>query len=91
MASPTITTPIVKSSSDFSGYTGSLESPLRYVYIKTGCKLYFIMKSQNRAVIENQFTFNKVDNDWKLNQVKYGFEGEDKWYIYNIKVRIYLY
>lgn len=89
-----IVTPVCTSNLLKRGYAGSISFPLRYGYINTGCKLYFIMKSQNRAVVEihfshgidmkDQFIFNKINDNWKLNQVKYGYQGEDRWYIDSI-------
>lgn len=72
------------------GFANSIGKPGKYDYLKTGCDLFFIMKSSKRATIEihfekgismrNQFILRKIDDNWKISDKKYGFIGETTWY-----------
>ncbi|CEK36574.1 hypothetical protein UMC2_34441 [[Clostridium] sordellii] len=76
------------------GFANSMGDPGEYDYLKTGCELFFIMKSSKRAIIEihfeegiskkHQFILRKIDDNWKVSDKKYGFTGEKTWYKDNI-------
>ncbi len=76
------------------GYAKSIGNPAKYAYLNNECKIYFIMKSKSRAVIEiyffyginqkNQFVIKKIDDSWKLSEVRYGFANKTNWYIDHI-------
>lgn len=70
--------------------TRSFGEPTKYEYLNNpATEVTVIIKSENRAVIEtcfehgimkkNQFILKKVDNEWKIDSVKYGFPEESKW------------
>ncbi len=76
------TNPIAESS--------SLAKPTSYEYVNdTNTQIVFIMKSAKKAIVEiyyesgiakkDQFTLKKVDNEWKIDGKKYGFQGESTW------------
>lgn len=71
------------------GYGGSYGKPTHYGYIDGECKVNFIMKTANRAVIKTHFSaginqkqkfvIKNVDGKWLIDEVYYGFENEDTW------------
>ncbi len=75
----------------YGGHPRSIGKPTSYEYLTyPNSKFYFIMKSENRAVVEvhfeygmaekNQFVLKKVENDWKIDSRKYGFPDEETWH-----------
>ena len=71
--------------------TNSFGKPTKYEYINyPETKMIFLMKSKNRAVIEiyyeygikgkEQFVMKKIEEEWKIDSNKYGFQSEEKWY-----------
>ncbi|GMK39583.1 hypothetical protein PCCS19_26370 [Paenibacillus sp. CCS19] len=74
------------------GFAGSFGEPAEYDYLNTGCeKIFFIMKSRSRAVVEihyeygigkmHQFVLQLKDGEWKINEKNYGFTSEiDRWH-----------
>ncbi len=77
-----------------SHYGGSIGSPTEYWYLSDSYEGTCIMKSPKKVVVEfsfkygiakkHQFTMKLVDEEYKLDSVKYGFPGEGKWYKMNI-------
>lgn len=77
------------------GYARSLSEPATYAYINAASsKIDFIMKSAKKITIEthfahgvdkkHQFSIIQTLDGWKIDSLKYGFEGETNWYIYHI-------
>lgn len=74
------------------GYARSYGKPAQYAYVNTGCKIFFIMKSNKKAIVEthfhhgietkHQFVFKNVDGRWLIDEKKYG-HGDD-WHVYSI-------
>ena len=69
----------------------SFGNPTHYDYLShPNTKLFFIMKSENRAVIETlfevgvqkkeQFILKKIDDVWKIEGKKYSFPDETTWW-----------
>ena len=69
----------------------SFGNPSQYHYLlRPNTKMFFIMKSDNRAVIEThfevgvqkkeQFVIKKIDEIWKIEGKKYNFPDETTWY-----------
>lgn len=72
------------------GYGASFQSSTKYGYIDGDCKVYFIMKTAKKAVIEthvqgagmvnHKFVLKDIDGKWIVDEVYYGFETTpDKW------------
>lgn len=71
-------------------YAVSYGSPAEYEFLRTGCKLFFIMKSCKRAAVEfqydigilkkKQFILMNIDGEWKISSVKYSFSDEKSWH-----------
>jgi len=80
------------------GVAQSFAEPAEYDYIHTGCKkIFFIMKSKSRAVVEihykhgvkkmHQFVLQLKEDGWKISSKNYGYPrpGEiDKWHVSTI-------
>lgn len=73
------------------GNPDSFGNPAKYDYLLyPDTKLIFIMKSENRAVVEiefyqsigkkEQFVLKKEIENWKIATKKYGFIGENTWH-----------
>lgn len=71
--------------------TRSFGQPSKYEYLNyPGTKITITVKSMNRAVIEvlfesaiakkEQFVLKKVEDSWKIDTKKYGFQDETTWY-----------
>lgn len=69
----------------------SFGKPTKYEYLSyPDTQIIFIMKSENRAVVEiiykygtqakDQFVLKKDGVCWKIDTKKYGFVGENTWY-----------
>ena len=74
------------------GYGTSFSNPAKYEYIDGDCKVYFIMKSAKKAVIEthvqgagmvnHKFVLKDIDEKWIVDEVYYSFESDpDKWLV----------
>ncbi len=74
------------------GYGASFKNPAKYAYIDGDCKVYFIMKTAKKAVIEthdqgadlvnHKFVLKDIDGKWIVDEVYYGFESNpDKWLV----------
>ncbi len=72
------------------GYGQSFSDPAKYAYIDGDCKVYFIMKTAKKAVVEisvqgagklnHKFVLRNIDGKWLVDEVYYGFETKpDKW------------
>lgn len=70
--------------------------PAKHDYVRSAgrprnVRADFIMKSAARLTIEfyytdalnhkQRFVFKKIDEQWLLDETKYGFQGEDKWFV----------
>lgn len=77
---------------NYDGSSRTFENPTKYHYFNDPqTKITFIMKSENRAVVETEFeagirkkekfTLKKEESSWKIDTKKYGFPDEDKWSI----------
>ena len=73
-----------------NGGSISFSKPTKYEYLNyPDTKIFFIMKSENRAIVETefeegiakreQFILKKDDMGWKIDEKKYSFAGEDTW------------
>lgn len=72
------------------GYIKSFGKPGKYDYINTKCKIVCTMKSGKKATIEtfyhqgidmkHQFIFKSIDNEWKIDEIKYGFCDDTTWH-----------
>lgn len=80
-----ITNPI--SLNQFDTSVSSIGKPTKYEYLEyPDTQIYFIMKSENRAVVEifyeygikqkDQFVLKKEGDNWKIDTKKYGFSGK---------------
>lgn len=68
------------------GYSNSFGNPQKYGYIDGECRVKFIMKTANKAVVEthysqgidekHKFVIKNVDGEWLIDEVYYGFEDE---------------
>lgn len=66
--------------------TSSIANPPEYGFVETGCRMAVMMKSAAKATVEcvytrsitmkKKFVFKKVETQWKLNEVYYGFDDE---------------
>ncbi len=74
------------------GYGASFKNPAKYAYIDGNCKVYFIMKTAKKAVIEthdqdaglvnHKFVLKNIDGKWIVDETYYGFEtNPDKWLV----------
>ncbi len=74
------------------GYGQSFSDPAKYACIDGDCKVYFIMKSAKKAVVEihvqrpgrsnHKFVLKDIDGKWLVDEVYYGFESNpDKWLV----------
>lgn len=73
------------------GYARSFGKPGKYDYLNTKCKIVCTMKSAKKATIEtffhkgidmkHQFIIKNIDDEWKIDEVKYGFSNETTWHI----------
>ena len=71
----------------------SIHHPARYIDAVEG-PVFFTMKSAKKAMIDIQnnggvrkkhrFILKVEDDIWKIDEVRYGFGDEDKWYIENL-------
>ena len=79
------------SSEPYNGNSRTLSKPAKYEYLTyPNTKIFFIMKSANRAVVElhfedgiqkkEQFVLKKDGNEWKIETKKYGFPDENTWW-----------
>jgi hypothetical protein len=69
----------------------SMENPPRYMYLnEPETRVFFIMKSANRASVEfyfdgahqkERFVFKNTENGWLVDEHKYGFSGSESWYL----------
>ena len=74
-------------------FGGSIQHPAKYIDAING-PLFFTMKSSSKAIIEiksnagarmkHRFVLKNEDGTWKIDEVKYGFGEQDKWYIDHI-------
>lgn len=72
------------------GYARSFGKPGKYDYINTKCKIVCTMKSTQKATIETffhngvdmrqEFIIKNIDNEWKIDEVKYSFSNETTWH-----------
>lgn len=72
------------------GYGRSFGKPGKYDYLNTKCKIVCMMKSAQKATIEvffhdgvdmrQQFILKNIENEWKIDEVKYGFSNETTWH-----------
>lgn len=71
--------------------TRSFGQPTKYAYLNfPGTKITVTIKSTNRAVVEalfesaiakkEQFVLRKVEDGWKIDTKKYGYQDEATWY-----------
>jgi hypothetical protein len=70
--------------------SNSMSNPSEYFYIsgESNPRVYFVMKTAKRAVVEfhykrgldksHQFVWRNIDDVWKIDEKKYGYGG-DKW------------
>ncbi len=71
----------------------SIHHPARYLDALEGT-VFFTMKSDKKAMIDiknnegrslkHRFIFKVEDDVWKIDEVRYGFGEEDKWYVENL-------
>lgn len=71
-------------------YGRSFRYPAKYAYVSEA-QIYFSMKSAKKAVIETEyqtginlkhrFVLRNEDGVWKIDEIKYGFYGNEEWYI----------
>ena len=73
------------------GFARSFGKPGKYDYLNTKCKIVCIMKSTQKVTIETffhngvdmkqQFILKNIDNEWKIDGIKYAFSNEAVWHV----------
>lgn len=76
------------------GFGRSFGKPGKYDYLHSKCKIACMMKSAQKVTIQtffhhgvnmkHQFIVKKIDGEWKIDEMKYGFSDETTWHISGI-------